>query len=86
VPTSPFPTLIIALSVWAVAAFFVITGFGAFIGLPLGLFALWPFGVFLHQCLHPSKIMLVVVLVAVGLLFLAASLAFLMWLPSTGYS
>jgi hypothetical protein len=74
----------LALGTWAIAGFFVITGYGAVIGWIIGLFALWPFGVFLRP--HVSKLILVLILVASGVTFLALSMIYLQWLGNSGYS
>jgi hypothetical protein len=86
---SPLKTtsmLVLALGVWAIAAFFCMTGYGAAIGWALGLVALWPFGVFLHRAFNLAGFKLALARVAAGVAFIGLSLIYLSWLVSSGFS
>jgi hypothetical protein len=77
--------LAVSLSLWGLAAFFCLSGFGAIFGWALGLFALWPTGVLL-QTLHPmSKIKLTMILFGVAAMFFGLSTWWLEYLVSSGY-
>ena len=73
-----------AIVLWLIAGFFVMTGYGGAIGLPIGLIALWPFGVFLQR--RVSTLVLWLTLVLSGVIFVGLSLAYLQWLVSSGFS
>jgi hypothetical protein len=73
-PLSPLSTLLLALGTWAIAFFFVLSGYGGLIGLVLGPCALWPFGLFLRRQYHVSKLMLTIYLVAAFVIFFGLSI------------
>ena len=85
-PWPPLSMLRLALVTWGIAGFFVLTGYGGAIGLPLGLLALWPFGAFLKRQYHVSNLVLVLSLIASAVVFEGVSLLYLSWLVNNGFT